>query len=527
MARTKKASSTTSASGIETIEKTLWATADKLRGHMDAAEYKHIVLGLIFLKYISDAFDRRRVEIEAEAYDPEDPDEYLAERVFWVPREARWAGIQAKAKTPEIGLVIDQAMEAIEKANPDQLRDVLPQGYARPDLDKTKLGGVVDLISGIGLGETTQQAQDVLGRVYEYFLGQFASAEGKQGGEFYTPRSVVEVLVGMLAPYKGRVYDPCCGSGGLFVQSERFVEAHGGKIGDVSIYGQESNPTTWRLAKMNLALRGIDANLGSHAADTFHNDLHPDLKADYILANPPFNISDWGGERLRGDKRWQFGEPSAANANFAWVQHMVSKLAPGGTAGFVLANGALSVGGMEGDVRRQLVTADLVDCVVSLPSQLFYSTQIPVSLWFLSRDRAGGAGEVGRPLRDRRGELLFVDARSLGAMTSRTHRELAMEDIDRICSTYHNWRGDSMGSVDVPGFARAVPIIEVAKADWVLTPGRYVGSEAVAVNDEDYAETFSMLRSSLDEQVRRSEALDRRILEQINLLFDSNLTETS
>jgi type I restriction enzyme M protein len=384
------------------IERHLWATADRLRGHLDVAEYKHVVLGLIFLKYISDNFERRHAELEAqvdEGADPEDKDEYLAERVFYVPKEARWSFIQAQAKTPEIGVVIDRAMEAIERDNPKQLRDALPKGYARPTLDKERLGGVVDLISGIGLGKDKHQAQDILGRIYEYFLGQFASAEGKQGGEFYTPSSVVQVLVGMLAPYKGRVYDPCCGSGGLFVQSERFVEAHGGNIGDISIFGQESNPTTWRLARMNLALRGIDANLGTHADDTFRNDLHPDLRADYILANPPFNISDWGGERLREDKRWQFGVPPVGNANYAWVQHIISKLRLRGTAGFVLANGSLSVSGVEGEIRRKIVEADLVDCIVALPGQLFYSTQIPVCLWFLARDKTGGIGEGGQALR--------------------------------------------------------------------------------------------------------------------------------
>lgn len=498
--------------GIDGIERQLWATADKLRGHLDAAEYKHVVLGLIFLKHISDAFERRRAELVAEGYDPEDRDEYLAEGIFWVPPEARWGAIQAQAKQPEIGVVIDAAMEAIERDNP-RLREVLPKGYARPTLDKTRLGGVVDLISGIGLGDEEGRSLDVLGRVYEYFLGQFASAEGKQGGEFYTSRSVVRVLVEMLAPYHGRVYDPCCGSGGLFVQSERFVEAHGGRIGDISIFGQESNPTTWRLAKMNLALRGIDADLGAHAADTFHHDVHPDLRADYILANPPFNISDWGGERLRDDRRWQYGTPPAGNANYAWVQHMLAHLAPRGMAGFVLANGSLSTNtGGEGEIRRRIVEADLVDAIVALPGQLFYSTQIPVSLWFLARDKANGAGEEGRPLRDRRGETLFIDARKLGHLISRTQRDLADEDIGRITGAYHAWRGDGDGEYgDEPGFCKGVTLAEIAANEYVLTPGRYVGTQKQEVDEQGYVARLRALQSELRNQILSSHILDDQI----------------
>ena len=436
------------------FERKLWQAADNLRGHMDAAEYKHVVLGLIFLKYISDAFAERYEALQAEAdqgADPEDRDEYLAEGVFWVPPEARWDLIKASAPRPNIGVIIDGAMDAIERANPI-LRDVLPKGYARPTLASAQLGSLVNTVSDIGLGESHHRQQDLLGRVYEYFLGQFASAEGKKGGEFYTPRSVVRVLVEMLAPYRGRVYDPCCGSGGMFIQSEKFVAEHRyrignderrGQPGDIAIYGQESNPTTWKLAKMNLALRGIEADLGRQNADTFHHDLHPDLRADYILANPPFNVSDWGGERLRDDRRWVYGAPPVGNANYAWVQHIISHLAPNGVAGFVLANGSLSSNTSgEGEIRKRIVEADLVDCIVAMPGQLFYSTQIPVSLWFLARNKANGRGLEGQPLRDRRGETLFIDARKLGYMEDRTRRNLSDEDIQRITGAYHAWRGD-------------------------------------------------------------------------------------
>jgi type I restriction enzyme M protein len=427
------------------FEQTLWAAADKLRGHMDAAEYKHVVLGLIFLKYISDAFEEKHAQLEAETAqgaDPEDKDEYLADNIFWVPKEARWSFLQANAVQTGIGKLIDEAMTAIERDNP-RLKGVLPKDYARPQLDKTRLGELINLIARIGLGDKASRSKDILGRVYEYFLGQFASAEGKKGGQFYTPQCVVQVLAEMLAPYKGRVYDPCCGSGGMFVQSEKFVEAHGGRIGDVSIFGQESNPTTWRLAMMNLAIRGIEANLGGENADSFHRDLHPDLKADYILANPPFNMSDWGGERLREDKRWAYGVPPAGNANTAWVQHFIHHLSPNGIAGFVLANGSMSSNQSgEGEIRRTIVEADLVDCMVALPGQLFYSTQIPVCLWFLARDKRNGRGVAGRPLRDRREQVLFIDARKLGYLEDRVHRNLSPEDIARIAGTYHRWRGD-------------------------------------------------------------------------------------
>ncbi|MDP2975860.1 MAG: class I SAM-dependent DNA methyltransferase, partial [Anaerolineales bacterium] len=402
----------------------LWAAADKLRGHMDASEYKHVVLGLIFLKYISDSFEELHAQLQTEKdANPEDRDEYLAQNVFWVPQEARWSFLRGKAKQPEIGKYLDDGMVAIERDNPT-LKNILPKDYARPTLDKQRLGELIDLVSGIGLGSSENRVKDILGRVYEYFLSQFASAEGKKGGEFYTPQSVVRVLVEMLAPYKGRVFDPCCGSGGMFVQSEKFVQAHDGKLDDISIFGQESNPTTWKLAKMNLAIRGIESNLGREAADSFHRDLHPDLKADFILANPPFNMSDWGGERLREDKRWKYGAPPVGNANYAWVQHFIHHLAPGGgTAGFVLANGSMSSNTSgEGGIRKAIIEADLVDCMVALPGQLFFSTQIPVCLWFLTRDKdphpgpppfstpqknAGQASE-NRGGRNRRGQTLFI-----------------------------------------------------------------------------------------------------------------------
>ena len=505
------------------FEAELWKTADELRGHMDAAEYKHVVLGLIFLKYISDAFGERYAELEAEreaGADPEDKDEYTAEGRFWVPTEARWDGLKGKASQTGIGTAIDEAMEAIERENPT-LRDVLPKGYARPTLDQTRLGRVVRLVSDIGLGTETHQAQDTLGRVYEYFLAEFASAEGKQGGEFYTPRSVVRTLVEMLAPYRGRVYDPCCGSGGMFVQSEKFVEEHGGRIGDVSIFGQESNHTTWKLARMNLALRGIEANLGRSQADTFHNDLHPEMRADYVLANPPFNISAWGGERLRQDRRWQYGTPPAGNANYAWVQHIVWHLAPNGVAGFVLANGSLSTNTSgEGEIRRAIVEADLVDCIVAMPGQLFYSTQIPVSLWFLARNKGTGRGMDGRTLRDRSGETLFIDARKLGTLVDRTHRELTDEDVARVAGAYHAWRGDpdTGDYADVPGFCKSATLDEIRGHGHVLTPGRYVGAAAAKDDAEPFDEKMRRLGATLREQQAASVRLDGAINDRLESL---------
>ena len=437
------------------FEQKLWAAADKLRGHMDAAEYKHVVLGLVFLKYISDAFLERYEALKADKLaDPEDRDEYTAENIFWVPKDARWGHIQGKAKQTSIGKVIDDAMVAIEKENPS-LKGVLPKDYARPALDKQQLGKLIDLIGTMGLGDKDSRSKDILGRVYEYFLGQFASAEGKKGGEFYTPRCVVRLLVEMIEPYKGRMYDPCCGSSGMFVQSEEFIREHGGRIGDISIFGQESNPTTWKLAKMNLAIRGIDANLGAHHADTFHNDRHPDLRADFILANPPFNMSDWGGERLREDVRWRHGVPPVGNANFAWVQHMIHHLAPGGIAGFVLANGSMSSNQSgENEIRKAIIEADLVDCMIALPGQLFYGTAIPACLWFLARSKKS------RKFRDRRGQTLFIDTRKFGRLVDRVHRELTDDDAARIAATYHAWRGEKSAGTyeDVAGFCKSATL---------------------------------------------------------------------
>jgi len=503
------------------FESDLWRAADALRSNMDAAEYKHVVLGLIFLKYISDAFEEQHAKLEADraqGADPEDPDEYRAVNIFWVPKEARWSHLKANAKQPTIGKVIDDAMLAIERDNAS-LKGVLPKDYAHPRLDKQRLGQLIDLVGNIGLGDKENRSKDILGRVYEYFLSQFASAEGKKGGQFYTPRCVVRVLVEMLSPYKGRVYDPCCGSGGMFVQSEKFVEAHGGKIGDISIYGQESNHTTWRLAKMNLAIRGIDGNLGKEHADTFHRDLHPDLKADYVIANPPFNDSDWGGERLRDDRRWKYGVPPASNANFAWVQHFIYHLAPMGLAGFVLANGSMSSNQSgEGEIRKNIIEADLVDCMVALPGQLFYSTQIPVCLWFIARDKKNGR------FRDRRGETLFIDARKLGTMIDRVHRELTEEDIKKIADTYHAWRlpaprasrqagGDKTAGdyKDVPGFCKSATIEEIRKHNHILTPGRYVGAPPQEDEDEPFTEKMKRLTAELKKQMEESEKLDKLI----------------
>ncbi|OPY13834.1 MAG: Type I restriction enzyme EcoKI M protein [Syntrophus sp. PtaB.Bin001] len=499
------------------FESELWRAADALRSNMDAAEYKHVVLGLIFLKYISDAFEEQHARLEterAQGADPEDPDEYRAVNIFWVPKEARWAHLKANAKQPTIGKTVDDAMIAIERDNPS-LKGVLPKDYAHPRLDKQRLGQLIDMVGNIGLGDKENRSKDILGRVYEYFLSQFASAEGKKGGQFYTPRCVVRVLVEMLAPYKGRVYDPCCGSGGMFVQSIEFVKAHangngnGGKAkADVSIFGQESNHTTWRLAKMNLALRQIENNLGKEHADSFHRDLHPDLKADYVLANPPFNDSDWRGELLKDDKRWKYGIPPAGNANFAWVQHFIHHLAPTGLAGFVLANGSMSSNQSgEGEIRKNIIEADLVDCMVAMPGQLFYSTQIPVCLWFVARDKKNGR------FRDRRGRTLFIDARQLGTMIDRVHRELTAEDIRRIADTYHAWRGDkSAGDYeDIPGFCKSATLDDIRHHNHILTPGRYVGAAEVEDDGEPFEEKMARLTAALREQTEKAEKLDRII----------------
>ena len=491
------------------FEADLWRMADALRGSMDAAEYKHVVLGLIFLKYISDAFDEAYAGLEAErdqGADPEDPDEYRAQSIFWVPPEARWQHLQNQARQPTIGRLVDDAMTGVERDNP-ALRDVLPKEYGRDALDKERLGQVVDLVSNIMVGGAEAQATDVLGRVYEYFLEQFALAEGRKGGEFYTPRSVVRLLVEMLEPYQGRVYDPCCGSSGMFVQSVDFIRAHatgngnGGKVkGDISIYGQESNYTTWRLARMNLAIRGIDGQIAF--GDSFHNDRHPDLRADYILANPPFNVSDWGGERLRDDKRWEYGVPPVGNANFAWVQHFMYHLTPRGIAGFVLANGSMSSNqSNEGEIRKNIIEASLVDCIIALPGQLFRSTQIPACLWFLRR---------GRRDENRMGETLFIDARKVGHMMDRTHRDLSAEDITRIADTYHTWRGGDGASdyADVPGFCKSATLEEVRQHGHVLTPGRYVGAEPQADDGEPFQEKMGRLTAQWREQQAEAQRLD-------------------
>jgi len=507
-----KSSGSAGALGFET---TLWAAADKLRGNLDAAEYKHVVLGLIFLKYISDAFAEKHTALEKEkGADPEDRDEYTADNIFWVPPKARWSYVQGRAKLPTIGTDLDNAMIAIERDN-TTLKGVLPKDYARPHLDKQRLGELIDLISTIGLGDKESRSKDIIGRVYEYFLSEFASAEGKKGGQFYTPRCVVQLLVEMLSPIKGRVYDPCCGSGGMFVQSETFVEQHGGRIGDISIFGQESNPTTWRLARMNLAIRSIDANLGSEPADSFHRDLHKDLKADHILANPPFNMSDWGGDRLREDVRWKYGVPPAGNANFAWVQHFIHHLAPGGVAGFVLANGSMSSNQSgEGEVRKAIIEADLVDCIVTLPGQLFYSTQIPVCLWFIARDKRNAR------FKNRLGKTLFIDARKLGRMINRVQLELTTEDIANIADTYHAWRGDKDAGTyeDAPGFCKSVALDEIRTHGHVLTPGRYVGAEATEEDSEPLEQKMKRLTANLEEQFAESATLERAIRQNLKAL---------
>ncbi|WP_375687977.1 N-6 DNA methylase [Pseudooceanicola sp. LIPI14-2-Ac024] len=527
----------------------LWAAADKLRGSIDAAEYKHVVLGLIFLKYISDAFETRREalreELKADGITGasaesmlESRDEYTAENVFWVPVEARWAEIQAKGKTPNIGKLIDDAMYAIERDNP-KLKGKLPRDYARRGIAPERLGGLIDQIASIAVGTKEAQKKDILGRVYEYFLGKFAAAEGKLGGEFFTPSSIVRLMVEMIEPYEGRVYDPACGSGGMFVQSERFAEAHGGSKRDLSVFGQESNPTTWRLAHMNLAIRGIEANLGEQPADSFTRDLHPDLKADYILANPPFNISDWSGDLLRSDTRWKYGPPPVGNANYAWIQHFIHHLAPpngkgGGIAAFVMANGSLSSSsGGEGEIRKKIIEADLVDCIIAMPPQLFLTTGIPVCLWFVTRDKSGKHLDKGRGGRDRSGETLFIDARDMGALEegSRTLRFLSGRDhptsppppeteIGRIVRTYHSWRGegDAGAYADLKGFSKAATLDEIRKAKHILVPGRYVGSADRVVSNETFDERMTRLTGELEAQLVQTRELDESIKRSLGAL---------
>ncbi|SDY76457.1 type I restriction enzyme M protein [Proteiniborus ethanoligenes] len=527
------------------FEETLWKAADKLRGSMDASDYKHVILGLIFLKYISDKFETKYIELveEGEGFE-EDRDEYTYENIFWVPKEARWDYIKDNAKDPKIGQYIDDAMIAIEKEN-ITLKGVLDKRYARPELDKRRLGELIDLISAIKLHKNGEK--DLLGRVYEYFLGQFASVEGKSGGEFYTPTSVVKTLVEMIEPYEGRIYDPCCGSGGMFVQSEKFVEEHQGRVENLSIYGQELNSTTWKLCKMNLAIRGLDANLGPHHDDTFHNDLHKTLKADYILANPPFNVSDWGGARLTDDVRWKYGVPPEGNANYAWLQHMIYHLAPNGVAGIVLANGSLSSNtSNEGEIRKNLLESDLVDAIVALPDKLFYSTGIPVSLWILNRNKKDNP-----KYRRREHKVLFIDARNLGEMIDRRHRELTDEDIRKIADTYHRWRNEAShseqseesiyytsrgelsspgkkveneelplvaeggviygGYEDIKGFCYSATIEEIREHEYILTPGRYVGIEEVEDDGIPFEDKMENLTSELSELFAKSKRLEEEI----------------
>ncbi len=507
MARKSSTSSKDSSANLG-FEAKLWLAADKLRNNMDAAEYKHVVLGLIFLKYISDSFEEHHAKLiagegEYAGANPEDKDEYLAANVFWVPKEARWSFLQANAKLPTIGKLVDDAMVALERDNP-RLKGSLNKNYGRADLDKNRLGELIDLIGSIQLADAASRSKDLLGRVFEYFLTQFASAEGKNGGQFYTPSCVVHLLVEMVAPYKGRIYDPACGSGGMFVQSEKFVESHGGKLGDISVYGQESNPTTRRLAIMNLALRGIEADFGPEHSDTFRRPLHPDLRADFVLANPPFNDSDWF--RKDDDVRWQYGVPPKGNANFAWVQHFIHHLAPNGMAGFVLANGSMASNQSgEGEIRKALIEADLVDCMVALPGKLFYSTQIPVCLWFLTRRK----NDVKR--RDRRKETLFIDARKMGTLVDAAHRELSDTDLEKISSTYHAWRGEGGSYEDVAGFCKSATTAEIAAHGHVLTPGRYVGAEEVEDDGEPFEEKMSRLIAELNAQFVESARLELAI----------------
>ena len=493
----------------ESLEQKLWKAADKLRKNIDAAGYKHIILGLIFLRYISDAFDSLyekllKGEGEYQGADPEDKDEYKAENIFFIPKEARWAYLVSKAKDPSIGKYIDNAMDLIEKENPS-LKGVLPKVYARGNLDPVSLGGLIDLFGNIAFNEAKARSADIFGHVFEYFLGQFALAEGKKGGQFYTPKTVVELLVEMLRPYKGRVFDPCCGSGGMFVQSEEFVKAHQGRIDDISVYGQESNQTTWRLCKMNLAIRGIDSSqVKWNIEGSFLNDAHKDLKADFLIANPPFNDSDWSGELLRVDGRWKYGTPPVGNANYAWIQHFVYHLAPRGKAGFVLAKGSLTTKQKdEYQIRKKLIEAGLIDCIVNLPPKLFLNTQIPASLWFVRRGR-----------KTRKNEILFIDAREMGTLINRRTRILTKEDIRRIADTYWLWQAEDKKYEDIKGFCKSEKIEDVKDKDYVLTPGRYVGLPEEE-DDFDFKERFKQLKAEFSEQLKKEESLNKRILENL------------
>ena len=506
MTRTKSKDKPSNDSNLGFEEK-MWKAADKLRSNMDAAEYKHVVLGLIFLKYISDAFVEVHESLKKKPdSDPEDRDEYVSRRIFWVPKRARWGHLSNSAKKPEIGELIDSAMASIERENAP-LRGVLQKDYARPSLNKQRLGELIDLIGTIGLGNKESKSKDVLGRVYEYFLGQFADAEGKKGGQFYTPGSIVRLLVEILEPYKGRIFDPCCGSGGMFVQSEKFIKAHGGRIGNISIYGQESNSTTWRLCRMNLAIRGIESTMIKwNGQGSFVNNEHEDLRADFILANPPFNDSDWDGHLLQDDVRWKYGMPPAGNANFAWIQHFIHHLSPHGMAGFVMANGSMSSNtSNEGEIRQKIVERDLVDCMIALPSQLFYNTMIPACLWFVTQSKKNSR------FRDRQRQVLFIDARDMGTMKDRRHRELTDSDITKIADTYHSWRSKKSKYKDVMGFCKSVQISDIEKQDWVLTPGRYVGIKKENEDEEIFYETIKKLTTDLTTQFQKNKKLEKEI----------------
>jgi len=496
------------------FEEKLWRAADKLRSNMDASEYKHVVLGLIFLKYISDSFEEKHKELfEDKNSDPEDRDEYISINVFWVPKNARWDFLKSNAKDPSIGTLIDNAMLAIEKENLS-IKGVLPKDYARPALDKTRLGELVDLFSNIPLGDKHSRSKDVLGRVYEYFLGKFAMKEGQKSGQYYTPRSVVKILVDMIEPFHGRIFDPCCGSGGMFVQSEKFIETHGGKIGDISIYGQESNQTTWRLCKMNLAIRGIDSKIEWNSQGSFHNDAFKDLKADFVLANPPFNDSDWGGDRLREDVRWKYGIPPVNNSNFAWIQHFIHHLKPDGIAGFVLANSSLtSETSNEGGIRKEMIEGDLVDCIIVLPTQLFYNAAVPACLWFLSRNKTNGK------FRKRKGETLFIDVKNFGYLVDRKHRELRDEEISKITDTYHIWRGETKQTYrDILGFCKSVNLEEIRTKKYSLNPSAYVGFESIEEDKTKFNENFSALEINLKNQFKKSDELQDQIIANLKKL---------
>lgn len=491
------------------FEEKLWTSADKLRSNMDAAEYKHVVLGLIFLKYVSDSFEEKYQELKEDEYaDEEDRDEYIAENIFWVPQEARWSNIKSHATNTDIGEIIDGALEIIEKEN-KSLKGVLPKNYSRAELDKTKLGELVTLFSNIEVGSTAAQEKDVLGRVYEYFLSKFASAEGKNGGEFYTPSCIVRTLVEMIEPFEGQIFDPACGSGGMFCQSARFIEEHQGNINDISIYGQESNPTTWKLAKMNLAIRGLEADLGKNNADSFLDDQHKTLKANYILANPPFNVKEWGGNKLENDVRWKYGIPPENNANFAWLQHMLHHLNPAdGVAATVLANGALSTTtSNEGKIRKEMIKSDVVECIVAMPDKLFYSTGIPVSLWIMRKGKSENTKE----------KVLFIDARNMGEMITRKIREIQPDEITKIASTYHNWKEDK-NYEDIEGFCKSVTIDEIKQEDYILTPGRYVGIAQEEEDDEPFEEKMERLTGELSEMFEKSQQLEDEIREKLGAI---------